>query len=189
MSATALVRKRDSAATRAALLEAATEHFAREAYDSVSLRSIAADANVDVSLVSRYFGSKEELFAAVLASCPPPEDLFVGEHSAFGERIARMLLEDPLHENKPDIFLIMLHSADHPVAAQTIRKSGEDRFYGPFERWLGGKNAAERVRLASAIMKGVVMDRMIQADFGLDGKARERFRRRLAKMLQAAIEE
>jgi DNA-binding transcriptional regulator YbjK len=87
-----VVRKRDAAATRAALLVAATARFVSETYDNVSLRTIAADAGVDVSLVSRYFGGKEELFKAVLDNCPPPDDLFVGEHADFGERLSRMLL-------------------------------------------------------------------------------------------------
>lgn len=189
MSPALLVRKRDSSATRAALLKAATTHFAREAYDSVSLRSIASQANVDVSLVSRYFGSKEELFAAVLAACPAPDEMFVGELKDFGVRVARMLVDESLHQDKPDIFLIMLHSADHPVAAEAIRKSGEERFFGPFERYIGGKNAPERVRLAASIIKGVVMDRLISDDLGLTDAERERFRARLAKMLQAAIAE
>jgi AcrR family transcriptional regulator len=189
MSVGTLVRKRDSSATRAALLKAATAHFAREAYDSVSLRSIASGANVDVSLVSRYFGSKEELFAAVLAGCPGPDELFVGELKDFGERVARMVVDDSIHEEKPDLFRIMLHSADHPVAAEAVRKSGEERFFGPFERYLGGKNAPERVRLAASIIKGVVMDRLISDDLGLTPPQRARFRARLAKTLQAAIEE
>ncbi|RYY95332.1 MAG: TetR/AcrR family transcriptional regulator, partial [Alphaproteobacteria bacterium] len=54
-------RKRNAITTRAALLAAATGRFMREGYDSVSLREIASDAGVDVSLVSRYFGGKDEL--------------------------------------------------------------------------------------------------------------------------------
>lgn len=183
-----VIRKRDAAATRAALLQAATARFAGETYDSVSLRTIAADAGVDVSLISRYFGGKEELFKAVLDNCPPPDELFVGEHKDFGERISRMLIEEPLRQDKPDIFLIMLRSASHPAAAETIRQSGEERFYGPFERWLGGENAAVRVRLAAGIIKGVVIDRHISDDFGLGPEERERFRQRLAALLQAAID-
>jgi AcrR family transcriptional regulator len=183
-----VVRKRDAAATRASLLAAATAHFAREAYDSVSLRAIAADAGVDVSLVSRYFGGKEELFAAVLESCPPPDEMFTGDQSDFGVRMARMLIDDPLENDKFDIFLVMLRSASHPGAAEAIRKSGQERFYGPFADWLGGKNAPERVRVAAGIMKGVMIDRRISEDFGLTPKERDRFRARLAKVLQAAID-
>jgi hypothetical protein len=83
----------------------------------------------------------------------------------------------------------MLRSASHPCAAEAIRKSGEERFYGPFERWLGGKHAAERVRVAAGLIKGVVIDRHINGDFGLSDGERERFRKRLARLLQAAIEE
>jgi AcrR family transcriptional regulator len=182
-------RKRDAAATRAALLSAATSHFAREPYDSVSLRGIAAEAGVDVSLVSRYFGSKEELFVDVLECRPPPEELFEGEPKDFGVRMARMLVDDPLHSDKLDMFLVMLRSASHPAAAEAIRKSSEKVFYGPFARWLGGRNAAERVRLAASIMKGVIIDRHIEDDLGLSPKERERFRARLAKSLQAAVDE
>lgn len=189
MSAALLIRRRDATATRASLLSAATAHFAREAYDSVSLRGIAADAGVDVSLVCRYFGSKEELFAAVLDSCPAPDELFQGDPKDFGERVSRMLVDDPLESDKLDVILVMLRSSSHPAAAEAIRQSGEKRFYGPFARWLGGRNANERVRLAAGIIKGVVIDRRIAGDFGLTKKERERFRIRLAKALQAAVDE
>lgn len=183
-----VVRKRDAAATRASLLAAATSHFAKEAYDSVSLRAIAAEAGVDVSLISRYFGGKEELFAAVLESCPAPDELFQGDPADFGERISRMLVEDPLDDNKFEVILVMLRSASHPSASEAIRKSGEERFYGPFARWLGGARAAERARVAAGIIKGVVIDRRIAGDFGLTTRERDRFRQRLARVLQAAVD-
>lgn len=183
-----VVRKRDAAATRSSLLAAATTHFASEAYDSVSLRAVASEAGVDASLISRYFGGKEELFAAVLDSCPVPDELFQGDPSGFGERVSRMLVDDPVENDKFDVILVILRSASHPNAAEAIRKSGEERFYGPFARWLGGKNASERVRLAAAIIKGVVIDRRIVSDFGLTPKERERFRERLARVLQAAVD-
>ena len=49
-------RKRDAAATRAAILSAAKVRFAREGFDAASLRNVAADVAVDHALVSRYFG-------------------------------------------------------------------------------------------------------------------------------------
>ncbi len=183
-----LVRKRDAAATRASLLASATARFANEAYDSVSLRAIAADAGVDVSLVSRYFGGKEELFAAVLNSCPAPDQLFQGDPSDFGQRVSRLLVDEPMANDKLDVILVMLRSASHPRAAEAIRKSGEERFYGPFARWLGGRNAPVRVRVAAGIIKGVVIDRRIAGDFGLTAGERERFRVRLARILQAAVD-
>ena len=58
--------KKSAAATREKLLASARQRFLRESYDNVGLRDIAADAGVDVALVGRYFGSKEQLFTEVL---------------------------------------------------------------------------------------------------------------------------
>ena len=54
-------RPRNAAATRTAILEAARERFAAESYDDVGMRDIARDVGVDAALISRYFGSKDDL--------------------------------------------------------------------------------------------------------------------------------
>ncbi|WUW23424.1 TetR family transcriptional regulator [Streptomyces sp. NBC_01463] len=56
---------RRSDATKAAILEAARERFAADGYERATIRSIARDANIDPSMVMRYYGNKEGLFAAV----------------------------------------------------------------------------------------------------------------------------
>lgn len=55
---------RRSDATRAAILKAARERFAADGYERATIRAIAADAVIDPSMVMRYFGNKEKLFAA-----------------------------------------------------------------------------------------------------------------------------
>ena len=181
-------RKRNAEVTRASLLAAATKRFAREGYENASLREIAAEAGVDVSLVSRYFGGKEELFGEVLAMTPAPMDLFEGDHATYGERVSRKLVIDPQQTKDLDCLLIMLRSASSPNAAAAIRKSGEERFYGPIARWLGGPHAEIRARLVADIIKGVTIDRLISDDFGLDAAGREQLRARLARMLQSVID-
>ena len=57
-----IARRRNAATTRQAILQAAHRCFLDESYDSVGLREIASAAGVDVALVSRYFGGKEQLF-------------------------------------------------------------------------------------------------------------------------------
>lgn len=59
-------RARDADATRAALLQAAMRRFTVLGYERTTTRDIAADAQVNVSLINRYFGSKDGLFAAVM---------------------------------------------------------------------------------------------------------------------------
>ncbi len=57
---------RDSEKTRARILSSAVELFSNSSYDMVRSRDIAQKAGVDVALINRYFGSKKELFIAVL---------------------------------------------------------------------------------------------------------------------------
>jgi AcrR family transcriptional regulator len=53
-----------SDATKAAILAAARERFASDGYERATIRAIAADAGIDPSMVMRYYGNKEKLFAA-----------------------------------------------------------------------------------------------------------------------------
>src|ERR1700712_5539888 len=59
-------RPRDAEATRSALLHAAMRRFTVLGYERTTTRDIARDAQVNVSLINRYFGSKDGLFAAVM---------------------------------------------------------------------------------------------------------------------------
>ncbi|MFI6377056.1 helix-turn-helix domain-containing protein [Streptomyces sp. NPDC050546] len=59
-------RKRDSNATRATLLGAARDLFARHGYDAVTVRDTGEHAGVDASLIARYFGSKAALYRAAV---------------------------------------------------------------------------------------------------------------------------
>ncbi|MEV6054404.1 TetR family transcriptional regulator [Streptomyces sp. NPDC052107] len=58
---------RRSDATRTAILDAARERFATDGYERATIRAIAKDARIDPSMVMRYFGSKEGLFASAVA--------------------------------------------------------------------------------------------------------------------------
>ncbi len=52
---------------RERIRDAARHRFMAEGYQDVTMRAVAADAGVDVALVSYYFESKHGLFAAALA--------------------------------------------------------------------------------------------------------------------------
>lgn len=60
-------RKRDAERSRAAILEAAVEEFARVGYAGARVAAIAARAGVNKQLISYYFGGKEGLYQAVSA--------------------------------------------------------------------------------------------------------------------------
>ena len=67
---------------RQAVLEAAALLFAQRGVDAVSLRDIAAKADVHLALISRYVGNRDELVAAVF------------DH--LSERVAEAVVDNPL---------------------------------------------------------------------------------------------
>jgi AcrR family transcriptional regulator len=182
-------RVRNAAITRAAILEAARKRFAREGYDGASVREIASDAGVDAALINRYFGSKDDLFAEVVSViCEPKPDFFGGDKATFGERMAQAALNDELEDAKLEMFLIMLLSASSPKASEIVRRCGREKFFAFFEEWLGGPDVTLRTRLASAIMMGMSLSRVIDPTHDLDADGRARMRERLAKIIQLAVE-
>jgi len=114
-------RPRNAQQTRADLFAAARLRFARDGFETTNLRDIAADVGVNVALIPRYFGSKEELFQAVVAFDRsrllqamegPPEHL--------AERLLKNALVDPAGREH-DLFVTLLRSSDYPPAAEYMR--------------------------------------------------------------------
>ncbi|NKY89145.1 TetR/AcrR family transcriptional regulator [Nocardia veterana] len=108
---------RRSDATRAAILEAARRHFAREGFAKATIRAIAADAGIDPSMVMRYYGNKDGLFDAALDVDLGLPDLTAVEADSLGETIARRFLE--LWETSPgnELLLTLLRSS---VSDETV---------------------------------------------------------------------
>lgn len=61
----------DKSDKRQHLLDIAEVLFAQHGYEAVSIRQLAAEANVNIAMVSYYFGSKDKLFEALIESKIP----------------------------------------------------------------------------------------------------------------------
>ena len=70
---------------RAAVLDAAASLFAVRGIDGVSLRDVAAEADVNLSLIRRYIGSRDDLIAAVFAHVSEQLAESVAEHPLAGQ--------------------------------------------------------------------------------------------------------
>jgi AcrR family transcriptional regulator len=57
-----------SEGTRRAILSAAQAMFAARGYEQTTIRAVAAQADVDASMVMRYFQSKAGLFTAAVTT-------------------------------------------------------------------------------------------------------------------------
>lgn len=159
-------RRAGSASTRATVLAAATARFAQDGYTATTIRGIAVDAGVDPSQVMQFFGSKDELFAAVMAI--PPSALrrfdaaFDGPQAHLGERVVRAFLEaweqEPA-ESKP--LMAMLRSAvDNEGANTRLRDFIQARLMHNSDQ-SDGEERALRAGLAAAMLVGVITSRQI----------------------------
>lgn len=179
-------RPRNAAATRAAILEAARLRFVAHSYDNVGLREVAAAVGVDAALVSRYFGSKEELFNEVLACSGDGSEIFDGPVETFGVRLAGVLVSQPIKEVKMDWLLIMLRSSSSPKALELIRARTR-RFQASMAEWIGGPDAELRAQVAGCLLLGAMLNSVLSGEAVLDPVGQARFAEKLAAMLQSAI--
>src|SRR5215831_13687340 len=106
-------RRRDAAATRAAILEAATRRFATKGYGGAGVREIAADAGVTAALVNRYFGSKEGLFAEVIRRALDMGHLLQGQRGNLADYLAGVMVygREDAQDGVLTALLLLLHSA------------------------------------------------------------------------------
>ena len=108
-------RRPGPSSTRAEITAAAARRFAAAGYDATSLRQVAADASVDPALVRRFFGDKEQLFAAVASALIDPERAVAavagGPPEAAGERLLRYFLSLLGDVSRPGPLLGVIRSA------------------------------------------------------------------------------
>ena len=172
---TSTPRRRDAAATRAAILASARAAFARSGYDGAGVREIAAAAGVTAMMVNRYFGSKEKLFAEVVALAMTAPTILTPEilgSADLGTTIARTLLSITGTGDTPlEGFQIMLRSAGSDRAAEIAREQIELHYLRTMTTTLSGDLAAQRAGLVFAIVAGVqVMRQMIGLDALIDAE-------------------
>jgi len=182
-------RRRCAASTREALLFAARARFLGESYENVGMRNIAADVGVDVALVSRYFGSKEDLFRAVLGSfgdSPFQVNVPAAELPAY---LVNLICDGPQPSSsaKVERLLIILRSASSPAAAAIIRESVHADVLDPIAALLEGERTALRASLMLAILMGTTILRTIMAVEPLQECQEEMARARLLRLFEAAL--
>lgn len=151
---------RRSDATRAAILTAARERFAQDGYDRATIRSIAKDAGIDPSMVMRYFGNKEGLFAAASEFDLRLPDLA----SVPADRIGTALVEHFLRRWEEDETLTALLrvGVTNPAGAERMQGIFRDQI-GPVARAVCPRpeQAPMRAALAASQILGMALGRYV----------------------------
>lgn len=186
---TAAPRRKCAMTTRGEMLCAARLRFLRESYENVGLRDIARDVGVDVALVSRYFGSKEDLFREVLRGGDSKKlEIEVGaeELPAYLASLFEAKV-DKVSRGHADSLLIMLRSASSPSAAKIVREAIREDVLGPIAAVLDGDSTEARAGLSLAILMGTSMLRAIMGvQPSCDGD-RQFLDRKLPDVFKAAL--
>jgi AcrR family transcriptional regulator len=146
--------KRDRAATRRRLLEAARDLFAEHGYDHVSVRMIAGRAGANVALVNRYFGSKAALFGEVLASESSLPHLLEGDPADLPRRLAEHIVRQIHHCPAGTVPRILDRSLGNPEIQPTIRRYMEQTLIEPLTGLLDGPDARIRATAAAYVLMG-----------------------------------
>jgi AcrR family transcriptional regulator len=159
-------RRRNAAATREAILESARAAFVGAGYEGAGVREIAEGAGVTAMLVNRYFGSKENLFAEVLARSMAQPIIATPENLRSPDRardIATALVAiTTAGATALDGFLIMLRSASSDRAAAIARGEIEKQHQRTVTASLVGPFAPQRAALLLSLVAGVqIMRQMI----------------------------
>jgi AcrR family transcriptional regulator len=156
-------RLRNAVATREAILRSALAAFSRHGYDGIGVREIAQTAGVTAVLVNRYFGSKEELFAAAVETAFAERgSRFEGDPSLLAQRLtADVMTKGEKDAERINVFFLLLRSAPNPRAAEILRDSIARHFERPLKSMLRGPRARERAAMILAVVAGLSLFRTV----------------------------
>ncbi|MDQ0990946.1 TetR family transcriptional regulator [Streptomyces sp. V3I7] len=116
---------RRSDATRSAILTAARERFASDGYERATIRAIAKDAGIDPSMVMRYYGSKEGLFAAAVAVDLRMPDLTALPREEIGRALVSHFLD--LWEDNGELTAVLRVGVTHQAGAERVQSIFRDQ--------------------------------------------------------------
>ncbi|MEU6541966.1 TetR family transcriptional regulator [Streptomyces sp. NPDC046859] len=151
---------RRSDATRAAILEAARERFAADGYDRATIRAIARDANIDPSMVMRYYGNKEGLFAAAVAiDLELPDPASVSRDTAGQALVTHFLT---MWEKNEVLTALLRVGATNEAGAERMRGIFADQLLPLALRVCPDpEQAPARAALASSQLLGLALTRYV----------------------------
>lgn len=193
------------------LLEVAERLFAQQGYEAVSIRQLAAEADVNIAMVSYYFGSKEKLFEALLESKMPQtrqalEQLLASETSSWeklskiidmyidkffsGKAFHRIIMRELSLQQRPDhVKIIAENMGRNMQIIRSIIEEGQEK--GQF-RYVDVELTIASIfgTLSTAINNQPLMCILMKepdVEMVYGDAYRERFRKHIKSMMQAHL--
>jgi AcrR family transcriptional regulator len=139
---------------RTAIIRAARRAFARQPYDAVTLRGIAADAGVSASLIVKHFGGKESLFDRVADFSEAAELLLAAPNEELGRQAVRALVQWR-RDNQADLMLRVVFAIGSGDERKLLRERFREQVVGAFADRLSGDHVDVRAELIVAHLLGL----------------------------------
>ncbi|MFZ2174553.1 MAG: TetR family transcriptional regulator [Rhodococcus sp. (in: high G+C Gram-positive bacteria)] len=145
------------------IIDAAGRAFATRPYRDITLKEIAEDAGVSAPLIIKYFGSKEQLFDALVDFRAAAATLFEGPVDGLGRRMVEMFAR-PLEPYKPLSLSILFMSGPSEESSRKLRANYSTQMIDTLAGRLTGDNARLRAELVMSMLTGlaVMRRRMMQ---------------------------
>ncbi len=180
------IRKIQTDQTRTAILEAAQRLFSSRGYSETGVRDIAAEAGVNPALISRYFGSKLQLFETALENTLGVSVFTEGDRDQFGRRVTDMICLS--ERDQAGVIPALVLSAGDSAAREIILRQLKLLVLEPLEQWFSSSDASERAAQLALIVTGFFTYRDLLPLDALKGDASEGMRVWLARTLQEIVD-
>jgi AcrR family transcriptional regulator len=157
-------RPRRSQPNRDRILAAARRVFAAEGYDRATVRRVAAEAGTAPSMVIRYFGSKDALFASAVRFDLRLPDLSVVPRDQIGAQLVRHFLAR--WEEAPsggELGALLRAAVSTEVARERVIDIFQHQLQVAVVAISGAEAAEHRAALIAAQLLGLALTRYILA--------------------------
>jgi AcrR family transcriptional regulator len=147
---------------------AARAQFLDAGYHAVTMRSIAAAAEVDVALVSYYFGSKQGLFGAAMALPINPAAVLAAELDGDLDTLATRLLAQVLGIwDDPESGQALIATANLAIGDPNVRRLVAEavsrELVEPIAARLTGDDGPSRAATFCSQISGIIFSRYLLA--------------------------
>ncbi|MBW8794071.1 MAG: TetR family transcriptional regulator [Streptomyces sp.] len=151
---------RRSDASRSAILAAARERFAADGYERATIRAIAKDARIDPSMVMRYFGSKDGLFAAAVTLDLRMPDVSQVPHTEVGRALTGHFLD--IWEANEELTAVLRVAVTNNAGAERLQGIFREQVVPVAQRVCPDpEQVATRAGLCAAQLLGLALTRYV----------------------------
>jgi AcrR family transcriptional regulator len=155
-----LTKELRSQPTRDRILEAARRLFAQEGYDRTTIRTIAAAADINASLVVRYYGSKEQLYAAAASFELELPDLTLVPRAELGRTLVRHFIKR-WDERTEDLPALLRVAVTHEGARQRLAELFRDQVVPALAAVCEPEQLMQRAALLATQTMGLALTRYV----------------------------